>query len=187
MNKNIILQHYYYSRKKIISKRWCPGLIDERNIGKCLHSSSVGAHSLNLIVQYELIQLLKYWWVTSLKTLPWILWCVRTVRRLRVTQTCTWAELEHWWGLHTLRWQQGERFRSSSAQESLISKIFHNRTVFSLHAQRRVTLQLLNTELLHTGFHVTAWISWAAVTVSTSLAFKHQLGKLLTTDLCLIS
>lgn len=130
MNKNIILQHYYYSRKKIISKRWCPGLIDERNIGKCLHSSSVGAHSLNLIVQYELIRLLKYWWVTSLKTLPWILWCVRTVRRLRVTQTCTWAGLEHWWGLHTLRWQQGERFRSSSAQESLISKIFHNRTVF---------------------------------------------------------
>lgn len=131
MNKNIkILQHYYYSPKKIISKRWCPGLIDERNIGKCLHSSSVGAHSLNLIVQYELIRLLKYWWVTSLKTLPWILWCVRTVRRLRVTQTCTWAGLEHWWGLHTLRWQQGERFRSSSAQESLISKIFHNRTVF---------------------------------------------------------
>lgn len=80
MNKNIILQHYYYSRKKIISKRWCPGLIDERNIGKCLHSSSVGAHSLNLIVQYELIRLLKYWWVTSLKTLPWILCdvCVRS-------------------------------------------------------------------------------------------------------------
>lgn len=47
---------------------------------KISKSLSVGAHSLNLIVQYELIQLLKYWWVTSLKTLPWILCdvCVRS-------------------------------------------------------------------------------------------------------------